>query len=251
MLTNLILTLLAFYFLSGLLLFIFQRDFTYFPSPPTFHKTTQFVIDGESIEVVVLNEGNTAAILYFGGNGESVAFNADSFTRLFPDHTSYLVNYRGYGGSTGTPTEQSIYSDAQAIFDAISPHHQQISVIGRSLGTGVATLLAATRPIDKMVLITPYDSIENIARDRYPIFPISLLLKDKFDSASRIKNINSPTLIIIAENDRVIPRKFSDQLIAEFPPAQIKVEIIEGAGHNTLSEYEIYYTLLVNFLSPT
>lgn len=243
-------TLLSIYFLVGFLLFIFQRNFMYFPTAKTVHdfNTMQFSIGEEILDVLVLNQGKHSAIIYFGGNGESVADNAPNFSKIFPNHTVYLVNYRGYGGSTGIPTEESLYSDAQYIYDAVSTQYQQMSVIGRSLGSGVATFLASTRAISKMVLITPYNSIQNIAQDQYPIFPISLLLKDKYDSASRIKDISSATLIILAEHDAVIPAKYSDQLISEFPPSQLSVEIIEGTGHNSLSREDKYYYLLQQFM---
>lgn len=243
-------TFLSIYFFVGLLLFLFQRDFMYFPTAKTVHEfnTMQFSIGEETLNVLVLNKGKHNAILYFGGNGESVAGNAHNFTKIFPNHTVYLVNYRGYGGSTGIPTEESLYSDAQHIYDAVSTQYQQMSVIGRSLGSGVATFLASTRAINKMVLITPYNSIQNIAQDQYPIFPISLLLKDKYDSASRIKNISSTTLIILAEYDSVIPAKYSNLLINKFPPSQVTIEIIEGTGHNNLSRKDKYHYLLQQFM---
>ncbi|MFP6807123.1 MAG: alpha/beta hydrolase [Pseudomonadales bacterium] len=222
----------------------------YFPSPEIAHRYETMTIstDDQSLEIVVLNRGESKAILYFGGNGESVVANAPRYTEIFAMQTVYLVNYRGYGGSTGNPTEKTIYADAQLLYDKVSPQHTGISVIGRSLGSGVATLLASTRKIDKMVLITPYDSIRNIAQDQYPMFPIDYLLLDKFDSVSRIKSIDSSTLIIIAELDSIIPSKYSDRLIDEFPAAQVSVNVIRGAGHNDLSYRDSYYELLHNFM---
>ena len=238
------------YLLAALLLFIFQRDFLYFPTGKVAHdfKVEQFSTGEVVLDVVVLNEGKPDGILYFGGNGESVAGNAPDFKEIFPQHTVYLVNYRGYGGSTGSPSEQGIYADAQYVYDAVAGRHRQISVIGRSLGTGVATLLAATRNIHKMALVTPYASIEAIAKEQYPAFPVSLLLKDKYDSASRISGIGALTLIILAEHDAIIPARHSSQLIKEFPPAQVSVETIQGAGHNNLSQDGRYYLLLQQFL---
>jgi len=242
--------LISIYVLFGILLFIFQRDFLYYPTEKHTHpfQIKQFLIGEESIDVIVLNKGKSNAIMYFGGNGESVVGNAPDFVKIFPNHTVYLVNYRGYGGSTGTPTEQSLYSDARHIYDSIINQHKQVSVIGRSLGTGVATYLASQREIHKIILVTPYDSIEHIAQDRYPIYPISLLLKDKYNSIRRIKDIKSDTLIILAEHDMVIPLKYSTQLIKAFPSLQVTVEIIKGAGHNSLSQKEVYYQLLKQFI---
>lgn len=238
------------YILGGTLLFAFQRSFIYHPTGNIEHSfiTETFSINSASINVLVLNEGKSNAIIYFGGNGESVVYNAPHFIDSFPDHTIYLVNYRGYGGSSGKPSEKTIYSDAQKIYDIVGKRHRQVSTIGRSLGTGVATYLASIRDIDKLILITPYDSIENMAKDIYPIYPVSLILLDKYDSISRINKIKSKTLIILAENDVVIPRRYSNRLINAFPPNQVLVKVIHNAGHNNLSRRNEYYYLLHDFM---
>ena len=242
--------LILIYIGFGIVLFYLQRDFMYFPSVKTSHtyNLEQFLIDGESIEVVVINKGKSKAVIYFGGNGESVVGNASRFVDTFNSHTVYLVNYRGYGGSSGIPTEKNLYSDAQHIYDAIQKEYEHISVIGRSLGTGVATYLASTRAIAKMILITPFDSIKNVAQEQYPLYPMSLFLMDKYDSSSRIENIKSETLIILAEKDAVIPKESSNRLIRLFPVSQVTVEVIKGAGHNTVSHKERYYSLLKEFI---
>ncbi|MBL1141609.1 MAG: alpha/beta hydrolase [Proteobacteria bacterium] len=244
---------LSVYFIFAIVLFVFQRNFLYYPTAKVIHdhEVQQYGVGENVLDVVVLNQGNENAIIYFGGNAESVVNNAKSFSQIFINHTVYLVNYRGYGGSTGKPTEKNLYSDAHYLYDVFSKQHNQISVIGRSLGTGVATFLASTRAIYKMVLITPYDSIQNIAQSRYPVYPISLMLKDKFDSASRIKDISASTLVILAEYDAVIPLKNSQQLIEKFPASQVQVETVNGDGHNNLSGNARYYYLLQQFMGPS
>lgn len=246
-----VVSVISIYLLVAVLLFVFQRDFLYFPTAKYAHsfKVEQFQNEGEHIDVVVLNEGQQDAIIYFGGNGESIAHSANDLNGLFLNQTLYLVNYRGYGGSSGKPTEKGIYADAQFIYDAVVKRHKQISVIGRSLGTGVATLLASSRPISKMVLVTPYDSVQQVAQGRFPVYPTSILLRDKYDSVSRVSKIKAQTLIILAEHDLVIPFKYSDRLIKAFPEQQLKVKTIAGTGHNSLSSTEQYYQLLRSFLS--
>ena len=238
------------YLLIAVLLFVFQRAFLYFPTAKLAHTFTivQFLNEEERVEVLVLNERQENAILYFGGNAESVVHSSPDFATAFPAHTVYLVNYRGYAGSSGKPTEKAFYADAQHIYDIIEKRHANVSVIGRSLGSGVATFLAATREIHRMALITPYDSIQRIAQDRFPIYPISILLKDKYNSVDRINAIESKTLVILAEHDNVIPLKYSVRLIEAFPQQQITVKTILGAGHNDLSDTDEYYLLLRNFM---
>ncbi len=106
------------------------------------------------------------------------------------------------------------------------------------------------RKIDKLILITPYDSIENVAKSHFPIFPISLLLKDRFDSASRVADVKAKTLILIAENDRTIPRENTNALIQRFPSDQIAVKVLPGTTHASITFGNEYADLISQFLAP-
>ena len=99
-----------------------------------------------------------------------------------------------------------------------------------------------------MILISPYDSIKNVAQKRFPIYPIFLLLKDKYESIKRVTDIKAKTMILIAENDRVIPKKHSIRLFNEFPSEQIRKKIIFDAGHNDISLKNEYYEQIKKFL---
>ncbi len=239
------------YLLSAVLLFAFQRELLYYPSESYQHDYAieSFSNEGEKIDVVILNQNKQKAILYFGGNGESVVHNSPKFQVLFPGHTVYLVNYRGYGGSTGEPTETGLYSDALHIFDKVQARHSHLTLIGRSLGTGIVTFLASSRDLDKLVLITPYDSIENVAQNKYPIYPISILLKDKFDSVSRAGKIVAETLVILAEHDQIIPKIHSDKLIAALSKKQLTVKTVLGKDHVDLSHSDEYNHFLSRFIN--
>ena len=238
------------YILGGLLLFINQRNFLYYPTPVVDHPHTKetFNSQNESINVIVLNPQKEKAIIYFGGNGETVALTADKLLNTFPSHTVYLVNYRGYGESSGTPTEKGLYADALNIYDQVKSKHLNISIIGRSLGSGIATYLASKRPTNKLVLIAPFDSIQNVAQSRIPIYPLSLLLKDKYDSLSRIKNIQANILFLVAKQDQVIPFNRTKNLIQASDKEKGTVRILKNGGHNSISDYEEYYLLLNQFI---
>ncbi len=219
---------LGLYLLVGLLLFLFQRKFLYFPTARIDHPYARLSVEngGEATEVIVLNPGKEKAILYFGGNGESVVYNGEDFLRIFPGHTVYLVNYRGYGGSSGSPGEQGLYSDALHIFEQLKEDHSTVSVIGRSMGSGIATFLAANREVEKLALVTPFDSMQSIAQGKMPIYPMHLLLRDKYDSLGRVGSIKAKTLLIIAGKDEIIPRKNSMRLANAFPRSQVSVETV-------------------------
>ena len=238
------------YVLLGVYLYLQQRSFIYFPTSFSASGLAQQVFVNEEIElhVSVLNAEKDHAILYFGGNAENVDNNATNFLQWFPEHTVFLVKYRGYGGSDGEPTEEGLYSDALHIYDEINREgYTQISVLGRSLGSGVATHLATHRVIDKLVLITPFDSIERIAQSQYPIYPVNILLKDKYDSYSRAEDISAQTLVVAAENDAIIRMSHTERLVSGFS-INVMFEVIEGADHNNISEFPRYQQLLSEFL---
>ena len=238
------------YVMFGLLIYFFQRSFLYFPhqNVPPEHNYIPFAINDQIVNVVVVNKGNKQAVLYFGGNAETVAFSAEELAANLPGKSVYLVNYRGYGGSTGNPTEEGLKADAEAIFDNLLSKHETVSVIGRSLGSGIAVHLASMRPVHKLILVTPYDSILHLARDIYPIYPVSIMLKDKFLSIDKVDKIEVSTLAIVAENDSVISYEYSRNLIDAFPKQLIQLEMIEGADHNNLSNYPLYYQSIRKFL---
>jgi len=237
------------YLSFGLFLFIAQDNFLYFPTPKTNNNYKQkiFINEDESIYTTVLNSGNKKAIIYFGGNAEDVDNNANIFTKIFKNHTVYLVKYRGYGNSTGKPREQNLYSDALYIYDSIKFKYKDISIIGRSLGSGIATLLASKREINKLTLITPFDSIKNIAQKQIPFYPISLLLRDKYDSISRVHLIKAPTLILTAQNDKIIDKSYSDNLANKFLPSQLTMKIINNEDHNSILYNTKYFNLIKEF----
>ena len=232
-------------------LYIAQRSFIYFPTPESQNVAADDLrldLDGATVQVWRLAEDNEDAVIYFGGNAEDVAQNIGDFGRIFPGKALYLVNYRGYGASTGAPSEAAIAADAQSIFDHVRLTHTKIAIMGRSLGSGVAMFLAATRNAQRMVLITPYDSIVRIAQSSFPIFPVSAMLKDRYDSLSHASNISIPTLLLIAEQDEFIPMKSSKNLAGALDPSLTTVNVIGRARHNTIQNFDQYSTALAEFL---
>ena len=236
---------------TGLFLYLNQRSFLYFPTPNISTPYTQMTLhnERETINIIVLNKGYENAILYFGGNAESMAQSSTEIARQFPTFTVYLMDYRGYGGSTGEASEEGLYSDALKLYDTIKPKHNKISIGGRSLGSGIATYVAAHREVSKLALITPFDSIINVAQEMYPIFPISFLLHDTYDSLSRIKKIKAKTMIVIAQNDNVITRERTQHLIDAFDPGQLEVVTIKSRGHMDISSDTKYYKIMQDFIA--
>lgn len=240
------------YFGACAYLYFYQRTMLYAPSPPVAvasAETISLQSDGETLRILHVGSTDGDAIIYFGGNAEAVGEMAPHFLKHFPHQSVYLVNYRGYGGSTGEPSEDGFFKDALTVYDFAHSTHANISVIGRSLGSGVAVYLAANREVKKLVLTSPYDSIENVAKRQYPMFPVSLLLKDKFASDSRVGSISIPTLVVLADTDNVIPHQNTAALVAAFRKTVPERRRILECDHNSILLTAAFWHTVSEFLS--
>jgi pimeloyl-ACP methyl ester carboxylesterase len=228
-----------------------QRGQIYFRTPESQHPHAESLwieSQGERIKVWVVGRPGRRALLYFGGNAEDVAGNIDVFAEAFPDRSLFLVNYRGYGGSSGRPSEAGLRADALAIFDHVRRDHAKVAVMGRSLGSGVAVHLASARPVERLVLVTAYDSLVNLAREYFRWLPVGLLLKDRYESTRRAAAVQAPVLIVVAGEDEIIPRARSEALARAFRPGQVTIADIPGVGHNTLDWSPAYLEAVRGFL---
>ena len=188
-------------------------------------------------------------VLYFGGNAEDVSFMAARASAMAPGAGWLLVDYRGYGASEGKPSERALVSDALAWYDfaKASFPEQEIAVFGRSLGSGVAVQLAAARPVSRVVLVAPYDSLVGVARHHYPFLPVRWLLRHRFDSAGAAPQIRAPLLCLVAERDEVIPVVHSKGLYDAWAGPKRWVEL-RGAGHNSTDEAPAFREAIKEFL---
>ena len=121
--------------------------------------------------------------------------------------------------------------------------------MGRSLGTGVAVYLASKKKVSRLILVTPFDSMTRLASSYYPFVPVSLLLKDRFESISRAADIDIPTLLIIAEHDEVIPRRNSDRLVSALNPDLTSVQVVRGTNHNSIETNPMYHNSIKSFIT--
>lgn len=121
--------------------------------------------------------------------------------------------------------------------------------MGRSLGAGVAVHLASERPVHRLVLVTPFDSLARVAQSHMPWLPVRWLMKDRYDSASRAHSIRAPVLAVIAAEDEIVPRARSDALVNAFRPGQVRVVVVPGAQHNTLDLSPKYLQSVRAFLA--
>ena len=234
------------------LLYVQQRELMYFPQAtrtPATDADLALDSDGVRLRGWIVNPGQGKAILYFGGNAESVEFNRDDFARWFAGSTVYLLPYRGYGANAGAPEERALYRDALALYDHVRRLQPDapIAVIGRSLGSGVASHVAAHRPVSRLVLVTPFDSMADVAQAHYPWLPVRPLVKDRYDSIAHLARQGAPVLIVRAGRDQVVPAANTRRLIASLPRPPQVLELPE-ADHNTVQEFPAYGASLTAFL---
>lgn len=209
--------------------------------------------DGNKLEgwFVKNNESEKSPlVIYFGGNAEEVS-HMISTANYVKGWSWALINYRGYGTSTGEPNERNLFDDSTLIFDYLINRYDvdstKVIAFGRSLGTGVAIYLSNNRRVEGMILTTPYDSMTSVVKEIYPFIPIEYLLKNKFDSISIAPRIKIPIMIIVAENDTEIPASHANNLASKFP-GECEYHLIAGAGHNTIDKKIEYMKYISNFL---
>lgn len=238
------------YLIACLGLYFGQGMLTYFPRPLLFEpdaQTIEIAAKDVTLHGWVVNPGHEQALVYFGGNGESVERDVDLFRGAAPGISVYLVPYRGFGTNAGKPTEASLFADALVVDDWVRARHAHVSIMGRSLGSGVATWVASRRSTEKLLLVTPFDSILNIARERYPIFPVTPFLKDRYESWRYAESVKAKVLVVLAADDQIVPRTNSEALIARFP-TKPEVVVIPHSGHNNIQNNAAYPQAIADFM---
>jgi uncharacterized protein len=212
------------------LLYFAQRSLLYFPETirtapaaaglPQAEEVLLDTADGEKVIVwhVPPRDGKPV-VVYFHGNGGSIRLRADRFQRIVAAGVGLVgLSYRGYGGSTGRPTEAGLIEDARAAYAyAAARYPQRIAVWGESLGSGVAVALAAEKPVTRVILDAPYTSTVAVAAAIYWYIPVRHLMKDQFRSDERIKRVTAPVLILHGEADNIIPIAYGERLLAMVP----------------------------------
>lgn len=244
------------YLFCVVFMYLLQDSFLFFPTVSEHRdhgyanvEDYQLEREGISLRGWLLNPqfARENLLVYYGGNAEDIFHNIDEFEDI--QAATLFVAYRGYGSSGGRPSEAALYSDGLAVIDDMISRYSpgNITLVGRSLGSGVACYVAAHRDIQGVVLVTPYDSIVNVARSSYPWLPVSLLLKHRFDSLALLRNIRCPLLVIYGGRDRVIRPERTKNLIDHIAGNK-KVVFLERADHGTVDMFPEYWQALLDFI---
>ena len=233
-----------------LLLYLLQDRMMFFPQPlgvdPEGPNVEPAVVERDGVALrgwVVNPHSNGPLLFYFSGNAEEVSGLTEDFAKL--DALSILMNYRGFGASDGKPTAADLIEDAAAIVAEMRTRlgvDRPVILFGRSLGSGIAALAARSGPVDGIVLMSPYRSIEHIARRRYPFAPVRWLLRQNIDASLAIDSLPERVLVLHARRDRVVPTAESLAFLRLLPR---QPEVLEFVGpHNiALATPEVWETI--------
>lgn len=251
------------YFCFVVGLYMAQRNLIYFPDKEVAQLPTYDDINVEALNVATENglnlrgwfvkpQDNKPTIVFFHGNASKHEYSLYKIMPYLRDGYGFLsIGYRGYGGNPGKPHEQGLYTDSRAFINALKQSgvaEENIILYGQSIGTGVAVQMAIEYPkAQALILESPYTSLVDIAAAKYFFVPVRFLLKDKFDSYSKISDIKIPTLIIHGRDDRVIPFRFGEKLFKQANEPK-KLLALDNIGHNNIPENQAY-TAVIYFLN--
>jgi fermentation-respiration switch protein FrsA (DUF1100 family) len=233
------------YVMAAGVMYVAQRKFMYFPDPVRtspaaaglagVKETILSTPDGEKL-VAWYGKARPGqpTILYLHGNGGSLALRSATMHKYLEHGRGMLMlAYRGFSGSTGSPSEAANVADAKLAYetlvhDGVKP--EDIILYGESLGSGVAIQVAMDKKVEGLILDAPYTSILELASAQFPWLPVSLLLKDRYESITHIRNVHVPIFILHGDADDVVPVAMGRRLFAAAnEPKEIK--IIPGGGH--------------------
>jgi fermentation-respiration switch protein FrsA (DUF1100 family) len=232
------------------LMYTAQRAMMYFPealrttpAEAKFEQAAEIVLDTADGEQIVAwhvaPQAGKPVILYFHGNGGALRHRVPRFAPLVADGTGLLaLSYRGYGGSTGSPSEAGFIADARALYEFALARYGagRIVLWGESIGSGVAVALATEKKIAALILEAPFTSAADVGAKAYPFAPVRLLMKDQFRSDLRIAKVHAPLLIMHGALDRVVPVTFGEKLFALANEPKRFVRFARGE-HNDLDDH--------------
>jgi hypothetical protein len=215
------------YFIIILFVYFYQRNLLYHPSENnylndkiTFNYEEIFIETDKKIKLkswfIKKDLDKFKTILIFHGNAGNLfnrVYKLNELNKL--DVNILLISWRGFSGNKGKPTEKNLYRDADESVKWLNNQgviSKNIILYGESLGTGVATELGTSNAFGGIILESPFTSIANAAKIYYPYLPVSIILKDRYDSIGKIKNINTPIFIMHGKMDNIVPQQMGLEL---------------------------------------
>jgi hypothetical protein len=232
-------------------LFFYQRQLLYFPDRSRPQLANLARLGVRAIELTTADglvllswylppRDGRPAVAYFHGNGGHVGYRADRLQRFARDgYGMLMLEYRGYGGNPGTPSEAGLYDDARAALAFLQRDGaagRRLVLYGESLGSAIAVQMAVEREAGALILESPFTSIAAVARYHYPFVPSDRLVRDRFDALSQIARVKAPILMLQGGDDGVVPARFGEALFAAAPQPKERWLAPDG-GHEDLAHF--------------
>lgn len=235
------------YFGFGIMLFVFQDQYIYYPDKTDFQDCPAFggaeKISFGSSRGYLTKRSLEKVIVFYHGNAGRACDRAylDSFLSRV-DYSTFFVEYSGYGEKENNPLMKNLLKNVTDTIDFLKTQNfTDIVVAGESVGVGPASYHALHSNISNLILITAYDNLINVASSHYPLYPIRLMLRNNFTPDIWLSSYKGPVSIILAENDEIIPNRLGRRLFEVISSDFKKIFIVENSGHNTIYGKEEFY----------
>jgi uncharacterized protein len=200
--------------------------------------------------VKAANQEKSPVLIYYGGNAEDISYTLECLDQL-TSTSLFMMNYRGFGKSSGRPSQEGLLSDALANYDhmvdVLKINPDKIYLMGRSIGSSIAAYVASKRKIGGLILVTPYDSIANLAPKFLRFFFIRKYLDRYFNTAKYLEQVEIVFLVLAAGLDEIVPRKCLENLVMMFKDQMIVIEI-KNADHQNISDYPEFLVAIQNYI---
>ncbi len=264
MILKIVLILLCAYVALVLFLYVNQRQLIYFPYS---FSLLPAEVGVPEMQVVTLRTDDDLhlkawyrspthfkfpTIVYFHGNAGSINHRG-YIVKPFLDagYGVLLVTYRGFSGNPGKPNEKGLYEDGRAAIRFLHSQHVSDSCIvlyGESIGTGIAVQMATEYRVSGLILQSPFTSLGDVGQFHYPFLPVKWMIKDQYDSLTKVKGIHAPTLVLYGKHDDIVPSVYSIRLFEALPNPKYSIEL-PNIGHNDLFDSQFAIDFIQNHIT--
>lgn len=250
---HIILAVLVVYILFGLFLFITQKSVLYYPDNQDFFDCPGFSdyekITYNNTRMYYLNRSDDTVLIYYHGNAESACARAETRPTLENgfNHSMIYVEYAGYSDDEKRPSQKLILQDIRNTHDFTKGYEKTI-VYGQSLGAAAASYHTSLGGVDSLILTTPFDSLMNLASERYRFYPIKFLLREHYDNKEWLEGYEGRIIILHGDEDWIIPAKYSQKLYDNLTTQDKQYVLIPSYEHNDIWQSQEFRTNIRGFL---
>jgi esterase/lipase len=253
-LIDILIILIASYILNGLILFLRQRSIIYYPDKQDFESCPGFADYSKKnyngTRFYYKQKSTDNVIVHYHGNAGSTC-DRSYFKQILEttDSSIIFVEYAGYSNDTKKPSEKLILEDVRNIDNFIKENNfKNVTIYGQSIGSGAASYHTSLDNVSSLILVAPFSGLYDIAKSIYKIYPVSILLKEKYDNIKWLENYKGKLLVIHGDKDEIIQPKFSQKLFDEVTTEKKEYFLIKDKGHNDLWTSREFNNKIIEFI---